>query len=633
MLRKEKFQANSSSHNGVALNISQYISEVPPSLNNGNNLKLKTKIYDFSGKSEYLEINNFFLNNIGTYLIVFDASNELKLLSDILIWLKALFSLINIYPSPNVILVGTHSESISENSINSISEIVSKQKRQFAFIKGVHFVSCTKEKGIKELKHSIFSNYLPSPLVPAPFELLYKRLEAIRQNYNQCLLSLIQFKQLMKESSITEDLFSKAIQFFNEIGEIIYYPDDPNLSDSVIIDTPFLANKMSDILKMANVMSNNNGIILKEQIDNEWKEISSENRNTLFELFSKIEFIYQNENKFIVPSLLNNVKPPTLSIFPLQAREYIIQLLPVGFFSRLISRLIILKDKLEFSTVIPWKNGIYLSSTNGEQAIISSFINSDCDVELTIVSGNSYYYQDSPSNSSLDPLSDPSSVSSSVALPSFSFDSKEEYIKKRNSGFGFTLDMLENNNPKRSSLNEMRSPSKTTQENDPLFHSKKKTQKSKIIKLKRSKWLNPLNILKKKEMDSESESEEISENKELSEENEENEEISYDIAINLSAKFIQKISNEVEFLMKNFYSNSNSKSSIICSKCISDLNQYSSAWSFEEVVKSFTSGKTELNCPVKNHTIPICSIAPDITFSYLPLLENVQKGKVLGKGG
>lgn len=52
-------------------------------------------------------------------------------------------------------------------------------------------------------------------------------------------MNIIQFKQIMKESNITEDIYSKTIQFFNDIGEILHFPDDPMLFDTVIIGCSF----------------------------------------------------------------------------------------------------------------------------------------------------------------------------------------------------------------------------------------------------------------------------------------------------------------------------------------------------------------------------------------------------------
>lgn len=56
-------------------------------------------------------------------------------------------------------------------------------------------------------------------------------------------------------------------------------------------------------------------------------------------------------------------------------------------------------------------------------------------------------------------------------------------------------------------------------------------------------------------------------------------------------------------------------------------------FSLETLVQLFTSNKSRASCGVCYQLVSVALLAPDITFSFLPVVENMTLGPLIGRGG
>ncbi len=112
----------------------------------------------------------------------------------------------------------------------------------------------------------------------------------------------------------------------------------------------------------------------------------------------------------------------------------------------------------------------------------------------------------------------------------------------------------------------------------------------------------------------------------------------------------------VESLVKDFCSHSPVEREAVCPNCMKSQpsgpfgrKEKTSPFSFkpspppfvlslgmfslETLVQLFTSNKSRASCGVCNELIPVALVAPDITFSFLPVVENLTLDALIGRGG
>ncbi len=97
---------------------------------------------------------------------------------------------------------------------------------------------------------------------------------------------------------------------------------------------------------------------------------------------------------------------------------------------------------------------------------------------------------------------------------------------------------------------------------------------------------------------------------------------------------IHEMVSVVDALMRDFCSHSPVEREVMCSSCMKTRPEVApGGFRFEVLVQLFTSNKTRAACGVCYELVPIALLAPDITFSFLPVVESLTLGPLIGRGG
>lgn len=180
-----------------------------------------------------------------------------------------------------------------------------------------------------------------------------------------------EFVLIAKGNNIDSDDITAAVEFLNKIGKVCYFDNDKNGSDLsrwIFLDPQFLTNVMSDVITLKHRFVKE-GKLFKSDLKNIWSSYPHKIHDILIELLQKFEILFKtkiydpntNSEKdvLLIPSLLPLEQPPQFkeiwgevskqkkgSWFLTEEKDgiffferiYTFQFLPLGFFSKLMVR-------------------------------------------------------------------------------------------------------------------------------------------------------------------------------------------------------------------------------------------------------------------------------------------------------
>ena len=102
----------------------------------------------------------------------------------------------------------------------------------------------------------------------------------------------------------------------------------------------------------------------------------------------------------------------------------------------------------------------------------------------------------------------------------------------------------------------------------------------------------------------------------------------------LRRTLMHEVVSVIDGLMRDFCSHSPAELDVVCSYCMRDSPTATpGTFRFDVLVQLFTTNKDRIPCATCFELLPIPLLAPDITFSFLPLVKNLTMGPLLGRGG
>ncbi|XP_078275992.1 leucine-rich repeat serine/threonine-protein kinase 2 isoform X1 [Rhinoraja longicauda] len=351
-------------------------------------------VWDFAGQFEFYSTFPHFISQRALYLVVYDLSKGTGEIDAIRHWL---FNIKAHVPSCPVILVGTHIDVTDEKHRQScIPKIQAEfvQHHNFPSIRDFHFVVATEEsESIAKLRRAIISEIqtfkikdqpVMGQLIPQGYLELEKRIIHERKSVlaefpvinRQRLLEIVQENQLQ----LDENELPHVVDFLNDSGVLLHFRDPAlQLQDLYFIDPQLLCKTIAQIatIKTSGFPKHPYGIIYRSDVE---KFLSQENGipqnyiSQYIRLLEKIQIALPlGVEQLLIPSSLSDRRPvielPHCENSELIVRLYEMPYIPIGFWSRLIHRL------LEFSVCMfrrqdeekplrsnrtYWRHGIYL---------------------------------------------------------------------------------------------------------------------------------------------------------------------------------------------------------------------------------------------------------------------------------
>src|SRR5690242_9425182 len=130
-------------------------------------------------------------------------------------------------------IVGTHADSTTPQSLGFAESTVSKLKSSYHEIVGHIMLSCKNIKEIEALQNRLTSIAMEHKLLKTPVPMSFIRLEEYLYNHALTLsanaqppiISWTEFQQIAVKHKLTLQIATTAARFLHNIGSIIYFDD------------------------------------------------------------------------------------------------------------------------------------------------------------------------------------------------------------------------------------------------------------------------------------------------------------------------------------------------------------------------------------------------------------------------
>lgn len=256
------------------------------------NINLQLNCWDFGAQDIYRATHQFFLTDRSLFLLIWDARVGWEQ-SNGKYWLKTIN---RIAPEAPIILVANK---IDEFPNPSIPE--GELKTNFPQIQYFLEISCKKHiesEKIEELRKkiaecavnlSVMGELLPSTWIDA--------IKGIRETSNNVpFLTIEDFvSKLAFEFKVLPNSVKILMEYLHDIGNIIYFPENSELNNYVILDPQWVSEYISKILDDKEVKENN-GILTLECKQRIWKGIDISSQNVLTSIIKQLELGCSIEN-------------------------------------------------------------------------------------------------------------------------------------------------------------------------------------------------------------------------------------------------------------------------------------------------------------------------------------------------
>jgi serine/threonine protein kinase/GTPase SAR1 family protein len=365
---------------------------------------------DFAGQEDYYSTHQCFFTRVAIYLALFDLRDGKASIDQLKPWLLSIHACA---PGAVVIIVGTHLDILikSGSNCNEIrkeieTEFLVGHSQQAAASQGLPHVidflcvSSVTGLGISQLKQRLYQAAFDVEHPDCKSRKFFNvRVPACHLFIQECLekkaielLSLKQAPVLTKqefESLVTDHPDSdiqdtreigQAARFLHELGALLHYENATGeLQNLYFIDLQFLSTAMACIVTSQERSLVRNGILHYASMSLLFKggEVPSQLYRQFMQLLQHFEVaipLDKEQQVFLIPAMLHKARlahklPKDLSSTVI-GRRYHMTYVPVGFWSRLISRITVFAHAVGWAllqapeTLHDWADGAKVNQTH-----------------------------------------------------------------------------------------------------------------------------------------------------------------------------------------------------------------------------------------------------------------------------
>ncbi|XP_059152219.1 leucine-rich repeat serine/threonine-protein kinase 2-like [Physella acuta] len=396
----------------------------------GKSVTYTLNTWDFAGQEDFYSTHQCFLSNRTLYLVVYDISMGTEEIDKLKPWLSNIHARA---PGCPVIVVGTHYDLLPvEDRESTVVEFESKlqklmNKPGFPAITCFAIVDLTKESHELQLlrnkvkdtvdEFKVKGQPVMGQKVPASYVKLGELLHEEAKNVQKCfpVIRHGQLIRLIKNANIDleDEELKQAINFLHESGVLLHYNETAlQMKDFYFINPGWLCRMMAQIVTVPeiNPFIDRNGVMKRSSAGLLFtgKETSGSSHFVFptslipqyLHLLEKFEIaLPRNEEELLIPCRLPNRRPnfelPIQNKEELVFRYYVMPHTPIGFWSRLLTRLIVFTESKfvenmlylhEKPQVHFWQEGIFVLWNDAAFFLVDSFKGLSDEIHMTVPS-------------------------------------------------------------------------------------------------------------------------------------------------------------------------------------------------------------------------------------------------------
>lgn len=282
-LRSELFEVQQSSTHGIEI---KGLTLAHPF---EGHITMTLNTWDFGGQEIYHATHQFFLTNRSLFLLAFNARLGFEQ-GKLVYWLKTIRA--NAPESP-VILVATWTD--ERDADLPLSDL----KQQFPEIVDLYEVSNKTGKGIATLRKAITNAAVTLPLMGELWPTTWLKFATAVRKTSTKQLTPKKFWEAMTKAKVSEDGQPVLANWLHELGDILFFQDDDEVNDLVILKPQWVTQYISKVLTAEEVIKRN-GIFTRQCMDQVWVDLQPGLHDFFLRLMERFDLSYRTlENRDI----------------------------------------------------------------------------------------------------------------------------------------------------------------------------------------------------------------------------------------------------------------------------------------------------------------------------------------------
>ncbi|MEH1972681.1 MAG: COR domain-containing protein [Nostoc sp.] len=371
-LRGEEFDTQESTTHGIeikSLELTHPTQAVTMQLNT----------WDFGGQEIYHATHQFFLTNRSLFLLAWNTRHGFEQ-GKLYYWLDTIKALA---PESPILLVATQ---IDERDADlPLAELRRKYPQIIEHCK----ISSKISLGVEELRQAIAEAAAKLPLMGEIWPTTWLNAANAIRNEAKKYITPQQLWDIMVKSQVVDSQEVLA-RWLHELGEILYFQDNEELNDTVILKPQWVTEYISKVLESKDV-SDQSGIFTRQEMNQLWRDLEPSMRDHFLRLMERFDLSYRTQDE------KNRDISLVVERLPLDAPNYEhkwqqikqtgecheismkfqLNTIPAGIPTWFIAR------QHRFTTGIHWRNGVLFAYEQEHLALVEA-VKSDRCIKLTV---------------------------------------------------------------------------------------------------------------------------------------------------------------------------------------------------------------------------------------------------------
>nr|WP_052478236.1 COR domain-containing protein [Kibdelosporangium sp. MJ126-NF4]CEL16956.1 hypothetical protein [Kibdelosporangium sp. MJ126-NF4]CTQ91815.1 hypothetical protein [Kibdelosporangium sp. MJ126-NF4] len=251
------------------------------------NVDMRLNVWDFGGQEIYHATHQFFLTNRSLFLLVWNSRHGWEQ-GRLRYWLDIISARA---PESPILLVVTHAED------RPVDFPLEDLKREYPRIIASAAVDSRTRQGIDRLHELIAVEAASLPLMGAEWPKTWYRAAEVLWGTAKNQITPDEMWRLMAATGVTDPVQQRYIaKAMHELGDILYYSDDPELCDTVILQPEWVNGYISKVLDSDEVEAEH-GLLTRRHLSELWRGLDPGTRYHFLGMMDKYDLSYRVDGR------------------------------------------------------------------------------------------------------------------------------------------------------------------------------------------------------------------------------------------------------------------------------------------------------------------------------------------------
>ncbi len=254
-----------------------------------SDVEMTLNAWDFGGQEIYHATHQFFLTNRSLFLLVWNARLGYEQ-GKLFYWLESIHARA---PDSPVLLLATHTD--ERDADLPLGEI----RAHFPQVVGAVEVSNRDGSGVEDAIQAVGRSAAGLPLMGESWPTSWLRAARALRKLEERHITPAELDELMALAQVSREGRPILSRWLHELGDLLYFQDDEELNDIVIVRPQWVTEHISRVLESDDVIQRD-GIFRREHMDLLWEDLPGYLRDHFLKMMERFDLSYRTlENQEI----------------------------------------------------------------------------------------------------------------------------------------------------------------------------------------------------------------------------------------------------------------------------------------------------------------------------------------------